>query len=71
VNEQKNVELVQSAYAAFGRGDIDALLNMMTDDVDWHLYGPKELPTAGPRRGRTEVAKFFQQVGETWNFAHF
>ena len=67
----QNVEVVKAAYAAFGRGDIDALLGMMTNDVDWQTYGPADLPTTGQRLGKPEVGRFFQQVGATWNFERF
>lgn len=66
-----NVKLVQDAYAAFGRRDIDALLGFMTTDIDWLFLGPEEIPTGGPRRGQSEVRRFFQQVEETWNFEKF
>jgi ketosteroid isomerase-like protein len=71
MNEQNNVEVVQSVYAAFGRGDVEAILAMLTADIDWQLLGSEELPTAGRRRGPGEVAKFFEQVGQTWSFERF
>jgi len=70
---QENTKIVQSAFAAFGRGDIPALLGLLTNDVDWHGVigvGPK-VPQRGPRKGTNEVATFFQQVGSSVNFEHF
>jgi ketosteroid isomerase-like protein len=70
---QENTQIVQDAYAAFGRGDIPALLNMLSDDVDWHGVigvGP-QVPQGGPRRGKQEVGKFFEQVGASTNFGRF
>ena len=69
--DEKNVKVIQDAYAAFGRGDLDALIGAMSDDVDWQTFGPAEIPMMGPRHGKPEVRRFFQQVGETWNFARF
>ena len=71
MNEQKNVDTVRNAYAAFGRGDIEALLGMFTEDIDWQFFGPEELPMTGQRKGKPEVARFFKQVGEHWNFERF
>ena len=34
MNDPK-IETVQSVYEAFGRGDIDFILDQLTDDVDW------------------------------------
>jgi ketosteroid isomerase-like protein len=67
----KNLQVVKDAYAAFGRRDIKALLGYMTDDIDWHFFGPPELPMSGHRRNQTEVAKFFEQVEQAWNFDTF
>lgn len=64
MSAQDNTRLVQEAYGAFGRGDIPAVLDRLTDDIEWHLTGPKELPLAGTRRGRKEVAEFFSRLNE-------
>jgi uncharacterized protein len=66
-----NVEVLQETYEAVGRGDIPALLNLLTDDVEWTLQGPYVIPFAGTRRGREEVAVFFSLVGETLEFQRF
>jgi uncharacterized protein len=68
---EPNVKVVQDAYAAFGRGDVAAIVNGLTDDIDWHFLGPKEIPTAGPRKGKPEVQRFFREVAETWSFDRF
>ena len=48
-----NVELVRQAYAAFGRGDIPAVLGAMDPDIQWseaegNPYQPSGLPWSGP-----------------------
>ncbi len=30
-----NVKTIQAIYEAFGRGDVDAVLDRLTDDIDW------------------------------------
>jgi uncharacterized protein len=69
--DDMNVKVIQDAYAAFGSGNIDALLGYMAEDVDWQTFGPMEIPTMGPRRGRAEVGWFFKQVAATWDFDRF
>ena len=59
-----NTQMVQTAYEAFGRGDIPALLEQLSDDVEWHAPAP--LPQAMDARGQEEVGQFFQRVGEAW-----
>jgi uncharacterized protein len=71
MNDQTNLAVIQQAYEAFGRGDIPAVLDALTDDVEWTLQGPSVIPYAGPRRGREEVAEFFSVIGETLEFEQF
>ena len=71
MNEQANVDVVQQGYEALGRGDIPAVLNLMTDDVEWTLQGPSVIPFAGTRRGREGVGEFFSLLGENLEFQQF
>jgi ketosteroid isomerase-like protein len=69
-----NKQLVQSAYAAFGRGDIPGVLATLDLDIDWEaVIGANSaiVPTAGPRRGVHAVAGFFTTLGETMVFDRF
>ncbi len=71
MSEQTNVEVVQGTYEAVGRGDIPALLDLLTEDVEWTLQGPSLIPFAGPCKGRDGVAEFFSQVGGSLEFLQF
>ena len=60
-----NIAFVQSLYAAFGRGDIAAVIAGLAADVDWTVNGRrKDYPLLGSWRGQSEVQKFFQGVAE-------
>lgn len=64
MSEQDNIRLVQKAYDCFKTGKIDELINLNAEDIEWNTPGPPELlPTAGTRRGRKEVAEFFNTLG--------
>ena len=65
MNEQQNTALIQSLYDAFGRGDIQTILNSLTDDVQWGLEGPAIIPFAGQRKGRAQVQGFFEALAGT------
>ena len=73
MEEARNTKVVQEAYAAFSRGDIQTLLSKFTDDIVWTgVYGAgSHVPTAGERRGKAAVAEFFKQVAENINFSRF
>jgi uncharacterized protein len=64
-----NMQTVQDIYAAFGRGDIPAILDALSDDVRWdHLPDGggaqrHDVPWLMARTGRDEVAGFFEALG--------
>jgi ketosteroid isomerase-like protein len=59
-----NAAVVQSAYDAFGRGDIGAVLSTLDDAVEWS--SPATLPQGGQFHGKGGVGEFFQAVGAAW-----
>ena len=73
MQETQNTKVVQEAYAAFGRGDVQAILDRLDDSVVWNgVYGAgPHVPTSGERRGKAAVATFFKQVAEHVNFSRF
>ncbi len=46
-----NVTIVQGLYAAFARGDIDAIVAVLSPDVEWLEPDNPFNPAAGSRRG--------------------
>ena len=62
---------MQETYEAVGCGDIPALLDFLTNDVEWTFQGPSVVPFAGTRRGREGVAEFFSLVGRNLEFERF
>jgi ketosteroid isomerase-like protein len=61
-----NKERISAMYAAFGRGDIPAVLQTFSEDVDFdYTYPATEplVPWLKRRRGRREVAQFFEALG--------
>jgi ketosteroid isomerase-like protein len=71
MTEQANVARVQELYQAFGRGDIEAILEQLADDVEWYDPGPPAVPHAGRYHGRDDVARFFSVASETLEFEDF
>jgi uncharacterized protein len=71
MSEQQKLEIVRQGYDAFGRGDINALLALVDENVEWITPGPSEIPTAGTRRGRQAVGEFFKTLNETFEIARF
>lgn len=64
-NTSANIQLVQAAYAAFGKGDLPAILAMMSDDVVMGIVGrEQDAPFLGVRNGKAGVQDFFRLLGE-------
>jgi ketosteroid isomerase-like protein len=71
VDEQANMRVVEGMFSSLERGDIQGVLDRLSDDIEWRIAAPSELPYAGIHRGRDEVAKFFRTFGETAEFEVF
>jgi hypothetical protein len=67
----QNVALVLEIYAAFGRGDIPAVIDVLDPKIDWYFYGPSTIPWAGHHHGQEGAAKFFSIVGSEAEFLEF
>ncbi len=71
MSTQSNLEIVQGAYAAFQRGDIDGLLGVMADDVVWTVPEYEGPNHGGVYNGPAGVAKFFQTLMEDEEILEF
>ena len=73
MQEAQNTKVVQDAYAAFGRGDIESLLGYMTDDIAWYpvIGTAGHVPFSGRRQGKAAVREFFRLVAESEDFSRF
>jgi hypothetical protein len=66
-----NVETVQAIYAAFGRGDVPAILEHLADDVQWDVDGRSHgIPIYEPGEGKEHVKGFFAAL-QTLDFLRF
>ena len=72
MSAEENTRLAQSAYQAFGRGDVATLAEMMTDDIEWVNPGdPDDDPNAGTFRGKEAVLGWFDGLASTLDFTTF
>lgn len=71
VDEQANVRVVEGMFSSLSRGDIPGVLDRLSDDIEWRIAGPAELPFSGVHRGREAVARFFRDFGQAAEFEEF
>ncbi len=68
----ENIKSIQRIYEAFGRGDVNAVLEGVTDNVDWATETSSTVaPWYGIRHGKDGVASFFEAFGSTMDVQEF
>jgi len=66
------IAAVQRLYDAYGRGDVDAVLAELADDVDWAAEASgTSVPWWGQFRGKGEVPRFFKEIGSNVEVTEF
>lgn len=71
MSEQANLEIMKEAYAAFGRGDIAAVLSVEDPNTELEIAGPKDIPWAGSFRGHDGARKYFAAIEAEADFDAF
>jgi uncharacterized protein len=63
MSAEQNIATIKQIYEAFGRGDVDAILERCTDDVDWASdVATPVAPWQTPLHGTGEVPSFFAAI---------
>jgi ketosteroid isomerase-like protein len=69
---EQNVGTIKEMYDAFGRGDVETILGLVTDDVDWATDAARpSAPWYGPKQGKAGVRTFFEGIGQTGPVTEF
>ncbi len=69
---EDNIKTIQSLYEAFGRGDGGAILDALTDDIDWATEtSSARAPWYGVRHGKEAVGSFFEAFGSAMEVHEF
>jgi ketosteroid isomerase-like protein len=66
----RNVDVIRETYAAFGRGDVPAVLGAMDPSIEWysaegHPYQPSGRPWIGPD---AILQNLFMRIGAEWEY---
>ncbi len=62
VSEQENKELIKRGYEAFSAGDVETVMSLFADDVEW--VQPGESVISGTFHGKTEVMEYMGRLAE-------
>ena len=61
---EKNIQTVKDFFAALGRGDREALLALVAEDIEWIIPG-EDWPLAGTHRGHAGLADLLQTASKS------
>lgn len=71
MNAQDNSKRVQQMYAEFQKGNISAVLDNLTADVEWKDAAKPPIPYAGTKHGIKEVGEYFKKLDQAQEFLTF
>ena len=60
--QEQNVELIKKGYEAFAAGDIETVMSLFDDNVEW--VQPGESAISGTYHGKGELGQFFARLAE-------
>ncbi|HUK69590.1 MAG TPA: nuclear transport factor 2 family protein [Streptosporangiaceae bacterium] len=72
MSDDVKIKTIAQVYEAFGRGDVAAILDAVSDDVDWAAETTSAAaPWYGVRHGKDDVADFFTAFGSAMEVEEF
>jgi len=72
MSQEDHLKLIREIYDAVGRGDVAAILERGTDDVDWAAEAAsRAAPWYGPRPGPAGAASFFADLAGSIEITEF
>ena len=66
-----NLDIVKQGYADFMQGNIPAVLDIMSDDVEWVLPASAKVSFSGTFSGKDGVINFFENMGNANDISEF
>jgi ketosteroid isomerase-like protein len=64
-------EVVQAMYEAYGLGNMEALRNTLSADIQWIYHGTDEIEHSGVYKGKKGVTEFFGNVNAHIDYLDF
>lgn len=71
MSAEENLATISGIYEAFGRGDVDTILEGVAEDVDWAVDAEPVAPWYGQRTGKDGVASFFADIASSTEVQDF
>jgi ketosteroid isomerase-like protein len=62
MSEQDNIEIIKRGYAAFSAGDLETVMSLFDDDVEW--VQPGQSAVSGTFHGKAELMEHLGRLAE-------
>ncbi|AFM17591.1 ketosteroid isomerase-like protein [Mycolicibacterium chubuense NBB4] len=60
--QEQNIDIIKRGYQAFADGDVETLMSLFDDNIEW--VQPGESAISGTYHGKGELGEFLQRLGE-------
>jgi len=71
VKKEQNISIVQNAFDNFLKGNIAAILDECTDDIEWGSYNNPAVPFGKTYHGKEGTAEFFSTLAAAADYTIF
>ena len=71
MNSQENKQLIMHGYQLFKNKDIEGLLALYAEDIEWIGTESENIPFSGIYRGKDQVAQFFMKLDQAQEAIQF
>jgi hypothetical protein len=60
--QERNIEVVKKGYEAFSTGDIETLMSLLDDNIEW--IQPGDSAVSGTYHGKVALGEYLTRLGE-------
>ncbi len=64
----KSVQTIQNMYDSFAKGDVEAVLSMMSKDIEWNEAENFPYDDGNPYVGPDAILGIFGRIAEEWEY---
>ena len=71
MSTEANRQLARRGYEMFTNGDIQGVIDLCADDIEWVSPKSEPIPYSGAFQGKAGVGQFFKALAGSVEFEHF
>jgi uncharacterized protein len=60
--QEENIEVIKKGYDAFTTGDMETMMSLFDDNIEW--VQPGDSAISGTYHGKGELGEYFMRLGE-------